>query len=205
MSNWSQLPDELQQVVKRSLQDRFWQSGISSESKEDFYKRISGSKTSLEGFASVVRGTMRNVREQGYHIIYLLTKFDERFYGALAEGGNGGNMEARWAEPLAQALFQDAKCLGANHLHPIINLTTGLVQRCPPQRRAQVLPYLIGGLFNGLDAKVSSEWEAIAEAQQGRAGREEDELGDEMRTESVLRQLTYSMVSFVPFLLEHER
>ncbi|KAI7071700.1 nuclear import and export protein Msn5 [Hortaea werneckii] len=205
MSNWSQLPDELQQVVKRSLQDRFWQSGISSESKEDFYKRISGSKTSLEGFASVVRGTMRNVREQGYHIIYLLTKFDERFYGALAEGGSGGNMEAGWAELLAQALFQDAKCLGANHLHPIINLTTGLVQRCPPQRRAQVLPFLIGGLFNGLDAKVSSEWEAIAEAQQGRAGREEDELGDEMRTESVLRQLTYSMVSFVPFLLEHER
>ncbi|KAI7101405.1 hypothetical protein KC324_g20977, partial [Hortaea werneckii] len=43
MSNWNQLPDELQQVVKRSLQDRFWQSGISSESKEDFYKRISGS------------------------------------------------------------------------------------------------------------------------------------------------------------------
>lgn len=191
MSNWNHLPDELQVVVKRTLQDRFWQSGISNESKEEFYARISGSKSSYEGFASTVRGTVRNVREQGYHILYLMTKFDEQFYG-LPE----------LAEPLADALFADAHALSANHLHPIINLTTGLVQRCPPHYRARFLPPILRQLFIKLDAKISSEWESIGAAAD-RSQQEMDELSDEMRTESVLRQLTFAMVSIVPFLLEY--
>ncbi|KAF2770934.1 hypothetical protein EJ03DRAFT_381697 [Teratosphaeria nubilosa] len=193
MQNWSRLPEELQYVVKRTLQDRFWQSGISNESKEEFYRRISGSKTSYEGFASTVRGTMRGIREQGYHVLYLLTKFDEQFYGLTD-----------LAEPLAAALFADAGALSANHLHPIINLTTGLVQRCPPKYQSTFLPPLLKQLFVSLDAKILAEWAAIAAAEEKRTG-ENDELGDEMRTESVLRQLTYSMVSFVPFLLEFDK
>ncbi|TKA27966.1 hypothetical protein B0A50_04032 [Salinomyces thailandicus] len=195
-ANWTQLPDELQQVVRRTMQDRFWQAGISAESKEQFYARVSGSKTSFEGFASVVRGTMRNIREQGYHVLYLMTKFDEQFYG-LPE----------LAEPLAEALFADAEALSANHLHPIINLTTGIVQRCPPHHRARFLPPLLTRLFGKLDAKIAAEWEAIgaAGAREGGEGAGEEELGDEMRMESVLRQLTFSMVSFVPFLLEFDR
>ncbi|KAK4612218.1 hypothetical protein CLAFUW4_12728 [Fulvia fulva] len=193
MSNWSQLPQELQMVIKRTMQDRFWQSGISNETKEEFYNRISGSKTSYEGFASTVRGTMRNVREQGYHIIYLMTKFDEQFYG-LAE----------LAQPLADAIFDDAGSLTANHLHPIINLTTGLVQRCPPHYRSQFLPPILRKLFVTLDAKISAEWESLGQAAEQNK-HEVDELSDEMRTESVLRQLTFSMVSFVPFLLEYDR
>ena len=193
IANWSYLPDELQLVVKRTLQDRFWQSGISNESKDEFYARISGSKTSYEGFASVVRGTVRNIREQGYHLIYLMTKFEEQFYGV-----------SDLAEPLAEALFSDAGALSANHLHPIINLSTGLVQRCPPHYRARFLPPLLTHMFRKLDAKISSEWEALEHADERQAS-EEEELGDEMRMESVLRQLTYSMVSFVPFLLEFDR
>ncbi|KAI5361552.1 putative importin-beta domain, armadillo-like helical, exportin-1/5, exportin-5 [Septoria linicola] len=193
MSNWSQLPPELQMVVRRTLQDRFWQSGISNESKEEFYARISGSKTSYEGFASTVRGTMRNVREMGYHVIYLMTKFEEQFYGIENLAG-----------PLADALFDDAGSLSANHLHPLINLTTGLVQRCPPHYRARFLPPVLRKLFVCLDGKISADWEAISQAEQLNK-KENDELSDEMRTESVLRQLTYSMVTFVPFLLEYDR
>ncbi|KAK0857167.1 karyopherin [Friedmanniomyces endolithicus] len=193
LNNWSHLPDELQAVIRRTLQDRFWQSGISNESKEDFYARISGSKTSYEGFASTVRGTMRNIREQGYQIIYLMTKFDEQFYSTES-----------LAVPLAEALFADAEALSANHLHPIINLATGLVSRCPPHYREGFLPPLLKELFTKLDAKISQEWEAIGAAHDRNAS-EADELGDEMRVESVLRQLTFSMVSFVPFLLEYDR
>ncbi|TKA66990.1 hypothetical protein B0A55_11192 [Friedmanniomyces simplex] len=192
LANWSQLPNELQMVIRRTLQDRFWQSGISSESKEDFYARISGSKSSYEGFASTVRGTMRNIREQGYQIVYLMTKFDEQFYSTES-----------LAEPLAEALFADAKALSANHLHPIINLATGLVSRCPPHYRERFLPPLLIRLFTKLDSKISLEWAAIGAAHERNAS-EDDELGDEMRMESVLRQLTFSMVSFVPFLLEYD-
>jgi exportin-5 len=118
-----------------------------------------------------------------------MTRFEEQFYG-LAEV----------AEPLADALFADAGALSANHLHPVINLATGLVQRCPPHYRARFLPPLLTQLFRKLDAKISREWEALGQA--GEQNTEDDGLGDEMRMESVLRALTYSMVSFVPFLLE---
>ncbi|KAF1824955.1 uncharacterized protein K489DRAFT_368174 [Dissoconium aciculare CBS 342.82] len=193
MNNWSDLPPGLQAVIQRSLQDRFWQSGISNESKEEFYARISGSKTSFEGFASTIRGTMRNVRENGYHILYFMTKFEETFYGL-----------PNLAEPLADALFDDVISLGTNHLSAIINLATGLVQRCPAHHRVNFLPALLKKMFVALDAKIAAEWDAVARtAEQNKL--QDDDLSDEMRTESVLRQITYSMVAFVSFLLEHEK
>ncbi|KAL1582235.1 hypothetical protein WHR41_09102 [Cladosporium halotolerans] len=191
-ANWAQLPGDIQAVIKRTLQDRFWQSGISNESRDEFYARISGSKTSYEGFASNVRGTVRNVREQGYHILYLSTRFEEQFYGLTD-----------LAEPLAQALFDDAEHLATNHLNALINLTTGLVQRCPPHYRASFLPPALTRLFVKLDRKISTEWATISQSSQQTA--EDDNLSEEMRKESVLRQLTYSTVSFVAFLFEHEK
>ena len=192
MTNWAHLPQDLQAVIKRTLQDRFWQSGISNESRDEFYARISGSKNSYEGFASNVRGTVRNVREQGYHILYLSTRFEEQFYGLTD-----------LAEPLAQALFDDAEHLATNHLNALINLTTGLVQRCPPHYRASFLPPVLTRLFIKLDTKISSEWATISQVSQQTG--EDDNLSEEMRKESVLRQLTYSTVSFVAFLFEHEK
>lgn len=198
-TNWASSPPPIRAVVQRTLQDRFWQSGISSETKDEFYARITGSRTSYEGFASTIRGTVRTVREHSYHILYFLTKFAEPFY-SLTE----------LAEPLAEALFTDVASLGTNHLSPIINLATGLVQRCPPHYRRAFLPPLLNRMFISLDAKVSAEWDSVASTatKEGAAGGgqgEEDALGDEMRSESVLRQLTYSMVAFVPFLLEFEK
>lgn len=191
-SNWSHLPDALQSVVKRTLQDRFWQSGISNESKDDFYARVTGSSTSYEGFASTVRGTVRHIRELAYHIIYHMTKFQEQFYGL-----------PYLTQELAAALFTDAESIATSHLHPIINLTTALVQRCPPHHRARFLPPLLIPLFQRMDAKIGREWDELERAKHNAAA--DEDLGDEMRAESILRQLAYSMVSFVPFLVEFEQ
>ncbi|QIX00286.1 hypothetical protein AMS68_005803 [Peltaster fructicola] len=192
LERWSQQSPEVQAVVRRTLQDRFWQSGISNETRDDFYKRISGSKSSYEGFASTVRGTMRNIREQGYHIVFLFTKFEEQFYGF-----------ADLPVPLAEALFDDADSLSTHHLQAVVNLATGLLQRCPPQYRHRFLPPLLTRMFAKLDKKISTEWETIVRVNQETA--EDDDLSEEMRIESVLRQLTYSMVSFVSFLLDYEK
>ncbi|KAK5201063.1 karyopherin, partial [Cryomyces antarcticus] len=97
MTSWSHLPSELQMVMERVLTDRFWQAGISNESRDEFYARVSGSRSSMEGFASTVRGTARQVREQGYQILYGMTKLREQFYGYK-----------ELPEPLAQALFSNA-------------------------------------------------------------------------------------------------
>lgn len=59
---------------------------------------------------------------------------------------------------------------------------------------------MIEGLFRELDSKISSEWNDIN--RQIVESGENDNLTDEMKTESILRQLTYSSVSLVAVLLD---
>ncbi|KAF2846049.1 ARM repeat-containing protein, partial [Plenodomus tracheiphilus IPT5] len=187
--NWSHLPPELQQVIKRVLTDRFWQAGISTESRDDFFARVSGSKTTFEGFASTVRGTVRQIRESSYYILYSLTRFREFFYGIQDLPG-----------PLSQALFGHAGALTAHHLSVLLTVSTHLIEGCPADLRPHFLPPMIQGLFRELDRKISSEWNEVA--RQIAESGENDNLTDEMKTESILRQLTYSSVSLVAVLLD---
>ncbi|KAF2130157.1 ARM repeat-containing protein [Dothidotthia symphoricarpi CBS 119687] len=188
-SNWSHLPIELQQVIRRVLTDRFWQAGISTESRDDFFSRVSGSKSTYEGFASTVRGTVRQIRESSYYILYSLTRFRESFYGIQDLPG-----------PLSQALFGHAHALTAHHLSVLLTVSTHLIEGCPVQLRQHFLPPMVQGLFRELDRKISSEWNEVA--RQIAESGDNDDLTGEMKTESILRQLTYSSVSLVAVLLD---
>ncbi|KAK5142676.1 hypothetical protein LTR04_002146 [Oleoguttula sp. CCFEE 6159] len=188
MTSWSHLPSELQMVMERVLTDRFWQAGISNESRDEFYARVSGSRSSMEGFASTVRGTARQVREQGYQILYGMTKLREQFYGYN-----------ELPEPLAQALFSNAHALSAHHLSILLSVSISIVDGCPAQFRARFLPPLLISLFAQIDRKISSEWEVIN--RRTREAAEDDDLGDEMKAESILRNLTWTAVNFVSSLL----
>ncbi|KAF2792108.1 ARM repeat-containing protein [Melanomma pulvis-pyrius CBS 109.77] len=188
-SNWCHLPLELQQVIRRVLTDRFWQAGISTESRDDFFARVSGSKSTYEGFASTVRGTVRQIRESSYYILYSLTRFRDFFYGISNLPG-----------PLSEALFGNAHALSAHHLSVLLSVSTHLIEGCPASLRPQFLPPMIEGLFRELDSKISSEWNDIN--RQIVESGENDNLTDEMKTESILRQLTYSSVSLVAVLLD---
>jgi exportin-5 len=188
-SNWSHLPLDLQQVVRRVMTDRFWQAGISTESRDDFFARVSGSKSTYEGFASTVRGTVRQIRENSYYILYSLTRFRDFFYGIADLPG-----------PLSQALFGNASALSAHHLSVLLSVSSHLIENCPAALRPHFLPPMIEGLFRELDRKISSEWEAVNRQVIG--AEENGNLTDEMKTESILRQLTYSSVSLVAVLLD---
>ncbi|CAE7210898.1 hypothetical protein CFE70_009364 [Pyrenophora teres f. teres 0-1] len=188
-SNWSHLPVDLQQVIRKVLTDRFWQAGISTESRDDFFARVSGSKSTFEGFASTVRGTVRQIRESSYYILYSLTRFRDFFYGIQDLPG-----------PLSQALFGHAGALTAHHLSVLLTVSTHLIEGCPAQLRPHFLPPMIQGLFRELDRKISTEWNEVA--RQVAESGDNDNLTDEMKTESILRQLTYSSVSLVAVLLD---
>ncbi|KAH7393781.1 armadillo-type protein [Phaeosphaeria sp. MPI-PUGE-AT-0046c] len=188
-SNWSHLPADLQQVIRRVLTDRFWQAGISTESRDDFFARVSGSKSTYEGFASTVRGTVRQIRESSYYILYSLTRFRESFYGIQDLPG-----------PLSEALFGHAHALTAHHLSVLLTVSTHLIEGCPSRLRPQFLPLMLQGLFRELDRKISEEWNEVA--RQVAESGDNDNLTDEMKTESILRQLTYSSVSLVAVLLD---
>ncbi|KAK7528139.1 armadillo-type protein [Phyllosticta citriasiana] len=192
IQNWSHLPHEMQLVMKRVLTDRFWQAGISTESKDDFFARVSGSKSSYEGFASTVRGTVRQIREVCYYILYGLAKFRVHFYAIPDLPG-----------ALSRALYENAEALSAHHVSVLLNVSTQLIDGCPTELRPQFLPPMISSLFMALNSKIGNEWEVLNRQIEEAAAA--DNLGDEMKNESILRQLTHAAVLLMSLLLEDHR
>ncbi|KAJ6157769.1 hypothetical protein N7470_005361 [Penicillium chermesinum] len=189
-SNWA-VSDEMRAVVERILTDRFWQAGISTGSRDDFYARITASKTTLEGFASSVRGKIRAVRESCYSMLFSMSRMRHQFYGY-----------AELPLPLSQALFKDAEHLSSHQYSVLLNISRCLIDDCPVQYRSQFLPPMLSTLFQSLDRKITHEWEII---EQRKTGLAEGDLTDEMKSESVLRQLTYSAVIMVASLFDPQR
>lgn len=192
IEQWSALPEEMQQVIRRILQDRFWQAGISTETKDDFFARVSGSKQTYEGLASTVRGSVRQIRETGYGILAYLTRFEEDFYGI--EG---------LPEVLSDGLFSNSYYLSSHHFNVLLNTARNLIEGCPVRLRRQFLTPFLSKLFSQIDRKLNHEWNIIYQLiAQAAAGQE---LGEEMKSESILRQLTYNSMMLLYSLLDLPR
>ncbi|KAM0285484.1 hypothetical protein ACHAQH_001434 [Verticillium albo-atrum] len=176
-------------VVKRVLSDRFWQAGISEGSKDEFYARVTDRKATLEGLASTIRGSVRFVRETCYAIIYCMSRLETYFYGF-------GELPS----PLAEALFQNAVHLSAHQQINLLNLTRYLVDDCPLEQREHFLPPLLANCFSQMDAKISSEWKRLEDQQKVDVGG--DDLTEEMKSESILRQVTHTAVIMVADFLD---
>lgn len=190
-TNWGGFPDEMKAVVEHILTDRFWQAGISTGSRDDFYAKITASRGTLEGFASSVRGKIRAVREACYSILFSMSRMREHFYGFAELPG-----------PLSEALFNDSVHLSSHQFSVLLNVSRCLIDDCPVRFRSQFLPPMLSNLFTHIDRKVTTEWEII---EQQKAGMAESDLTDEMKSESILRQLTYSAVIMVASLLDPQR
>ncbi|KAG5290004.1 nuclear import and export protein Msn5 [Histoplasma ohiense] len=189
--NCPELPQDMAPLVGRILTDRFWQAGISSGSKEDFYARITTSKSTLEGFSSSVRGKVRAVREACYSILYSMSRLREHFYSF-----------EELPVPLSQALFKDATSLSCHQLSVLLNVSRCIVDDCPARYRHHFLPPILSALFIQIDKKITAEWDMI---EHRKAGMVESDLTVEMKDESILRQLTYSVVIMVASLLDPQR
>ncbi|KAI1105441.1 ARM repeat-containing protein [Jackrogersella minutella] len=191
-NNWAGLPAEMRSIVTRVLTDRFWQAGISEGSKDEFYARVLDKKHTLEGLASTIRGTIRFVRESCYAIIYCMTRLDVQFYGFSELPG-----------PLAHALLADSFSLSAHQLINVLNLVRYLVDNCPVPLRDHFLPPIMAACCQQMDSRINTEWEKLDQQQAVTAGG--NDLTEEMKAESILRQLTYASVMMVADFLDPAR
>jgi exportin-5 len=182
----------MRSVVSRILTDRFWQAGISEGSKDEFYARVTGTKSTMEGFASSIRGSVRTVRESCYSILWCMSKLDVDFYGFSELPG-----------PLAHALFVDAHSLSSHQLIALLNVVRLMVDDCPVELRSHFVPPILATCFAQMDAKCSFEWEKLAQKQV--AATEGENLTDEMKEESILRQLTHAAVMMIGGFLDPAR
>lgn len=182
----------MRSIVDRVLTDRFWQAGISEGSKDDFYARVTGTKSTMEGFASSIRGSVRTVREACYSILYCMSRLDVEFYGIRDLPG-----------PLAHALFGDAHCLSSHQLIALLNVVRYIIDDCPVESREHFMPPILAACFAQMDAKCSSEWESLAHKQV--VPTDGQNLTEEMKEESILRQLTHTAVMMIGGFLDPER
>ncbi|KAI1438165.1 ARM repeat-containing protein [Xylaria sp. CBS 124048] len=190
--SWTVLPPETRTVVNRMLTDRFWQSGISEGSRDDFYARVLEKKHTLEGLASTIRGSIRFVRESCYAILYGMVRLDRQFYSFSELPG-----------PLAHALLAETSSLSAHQLINLLNLVRHLVDNCPVPLREQFLPPILETCFRTLGARISDSWRKLDEQQVVQSA--DDDLTEEMKSESILRQLTYASVMMVADFLDPAR
>lgn len=191
-NNWANLPQEMKSIVGRVLADRFWQAGISEGSKDEFYARVVDKKGTLEGLASTVRGAVRVVRDTCYAILFCMSRLDLQFYGFDELPG-----------PLSLALFADSVCLSSHQIINLLNLVRYLVDHCPVQLREHFLPPLLAACFQQIDNKINTEWEKLGFQSEVQAAGEA--LTEEMKNESILRQLTYTAVVMVADFLDPHR
>ncbi|KAG5950118.1 hypothetical protein E4U53_005464 [Claviceps sorghi] len=189
-ASWTEWPVEMRGMVDRVLSDRFWQAGISDGSKDEFYARVVDKKNTIEGLASTIRGSVRFVRETAYAIIYCMSRLDMQFYGFRGLSG-----------PLSAALFSNSIWLSTHQQTNLLNLVRYLVDDCPVDYRAQFLPQILAACFRQMDAKIHSEWEMM-DRQQTSAANGEAGLKEEMKAESILRQVSHTAVVMVADFLD---
>ncbi|KAI4260922.1 MAG: hypothetical protein LQ352_000077 [Teloschistes flavicans] len=191
-ANWKGLPLELSDVVRRILTDRFWQVGISSGSRDEFYAKVGDTKHTVEGLASSIRATIRAVRETGYKLLCYMSVLGEHFYSHQA-----------LPQALSEALFRDAYALSTHQLAIMLDTIRPVIETCPVASRSHFLPPILGALFEQLDRKASAEWDKIEQSKKG--SEERASLDEEMRDESILRTLTYTSTMLVVSLLDPNR
>lgn len=180
----------MRHMVDKVLSDRFWQAGISEGSKDDFYARVLDKKGTIEGLASTIRGSVRFVRETAYGVIYCMSKLHSQFYGF-----------SELAAPLSEAFFSDSIWLSTHQQSNLLSLVRHLVDDCPVDCRENFLPRLLSSCFQQMDTKINSEW-AKLEQQQTVVADGDAELKEEMKSESILRQVTYTAVVLVADFLD---
>lgn len=132
------------------------------------------------------------VREACYSILWCMSRLDVHFYGLEELPG-----------PLALALFADAHALSSHQMSILLNMTRYIIDDCPTTLRAHFLTPLLASLFAQVDRKISGEWNELIE--KGQITQGDDKLAEEMKEESILRQLTYTAVLIVAGLLDPQR
>ena len=176
-------------IPARVLRDRYWQVGISTGSRDEFYSQIEDSKLTMEGLASTIRSSLRMVREVSYRILYSMSLLGDALY-----------KYEELPEPLSKALFIDAAALTVHQTGVILTGLPTVIYNCPAECRSYFVPPMVTAMFDFLDRKVSTEWERID--QRRNAATPDDDLVEEMKDEAILRQLTFASVGVVVRLLD---
>lgn len=187
-ANWKDLPDAVQSFVRYSCLERFWQQGVSIQSKETFIEENVKAALTLRDFADSVGHLIRYTREYAFLTIGSLTQLEDTFYEI-----------PNIATVLWKAVAGDTVGVTLHSWKHMINsCLRSVVKNCPVKFVDVFMAELLPNCFADIDKLLVAKWEKVYFHGLQLQGNEDDEtLSEEMMEEHMLRQLTATTVRFL--------
>lgn len=184
-SNWRDLPEAVQMFLHYSKMERFWQQGISIQSKETFIEESVRAALTLRDFADSVGHLIRYTREYAFLTIGLLLQLEETLYEMP---GVASQLWLALAGDTAGVTLHSWK-------HMINSCLRSVVKNCPPRFTDAFMGELLPRALCDIDKVVAARWEKVYLKGLQLQGNEDDaSLSEEMMEEHMLRQLTATVV-----------
>ncbi|KAL6451825.1 MSN5 Protein MSN5 [Candida maltosa Xu316] len=184
-ANWNDLPIEVQAFVKDSCTERFWQQGVSIQSKETFMEENVKAALTLRDFADSVGHLIRYTREYAFLTIGSMAQLEDTLY----EIPNVASM-------IWKAVAGDTVGVTLHSWKHMINSCLRVVIKCCPVKYVEIfMSELLPKVFIDIDKVLVDKWEKVLRNGFQLSGNEDDEtLSEEMMEEHMLRQLTATVV-----------
>ncbi|KAJ8100486.1 armadillo-type protein [Lipomyces tetrasporus] len=178
--NWDNLPLEVRSFVKDSCVERFWQVGISLQSRDEFVEENVKAAQTLRDFADSLGHMLRYTREYAFLALGSITQLESTMYEIP---GIGATLWAALAGQPQGITLHAWKHLVAFVVRPV-------VKNCPPELREAFFPDFLPAVLTQLESVVGSRWEDLT--RRGLIGQveEDDALSEEMMDEYLLRQFS---------------
>ncbi|ODV80638.1 uncharacterized protein CANTADRAFT_168111 [Suhomyces tanzawaensis NRRL Y-17324] len=187
-ANWNDLPDAVQAFVRYSCMERFWQQGVSIQSKETFIEENVKAAFTLRDFADSVGHLIRYTREYAFLTIGSLSQLEDTLY----EIPNIASM-------IWKAVAGDTVGITLHSWKHMINsCLRSVIKFCPVKFVDVFMAELLPKAFLDIDKLIVGKWEKVYNNGLQLQGNEDDEtLSEEMMEEHMLRQLTATVVRFL--------
>lgn len=206
--NWASLPSEVQSFVRYSVQERFWQVGVSIKSKDEFVDENVRAMQSLRDFADSIGHIVRYTREYSFFAVSSISALNETLYEIPDIADN-----------LWKALVGADDGVGItlhSWRHMVSMVVRPVIKNCPLDLVPQFMPQFLPHVLTKLDEVLTSKWGAMTNLQLPSAGddnydamvsaeADDEQLSDEMMDEHLLRQLTNVVGRFLIDLVGYEK
>lgn len=183
--NWRDLPDAVKTFLRYSRMERFWQQGVSIQSKETFIEESVKAALTLRDFADSVGHLIRYTREYAFLTIGSLSQLEDTLYEI-----------PNIASELWNALAGDTTGVTLHSWKHMINsCLRSVVKNCPVKFVDVFMAELLPKVLYDLDNLLQQKWERVRLNGLQLQGNEDDaSLSEEMMEEHMLRQLTATVV-----------
>lgn len=183
--NWHDLPESVQAFLRCSRMERFWQQGVSIESKETFIEESVKAALTLRDFADSVGHLIRYTREYAFLTIGSLSQLEDTLYEI-----------PNIATSLWNALAGDTVGVTLHSWKHMINsCLRSVVKNCPIKYVDIFMAELLPKALYDIDKLIVEKWEKVYLKGLQLQGNEDDAtLSEEMMEEHMLRQLTATVV-----------